>query len=213
MTDVRTQAVDFYTTCPPFRPSEPAEYIRRVSQVSRWSDEAGCKGILVYTDNGLLDPWIVAQIVLQNSEQLMPLVAVQPIYMHAYTVAKMVATLSYLYQRRICLNMVAGGFKNDLIALHDLTPHDQRYERLVEYTTIIQRLLAGGSPVTFHGKFYSVERLALTPAVVGVPFECGRTSGAQWTCRSIGARITIFSNPPFPRKPGATEADPTPRGR
>jgi len=200
MTDVRTQAVDFYTTCPPFRPSEPAEYIRRVSQVSRWSDEAGCKGILVYTDNGLLDPWIVAQIVLQNSEQLMPLVAVQPIYMHPYTVAKMVATLSYLFHRRICLNMVAGGFKNDLIALHDLTPHDQRYERLVEYTTIIQRLLAGGSPVTFHGKFYSVERLALTPAVPQEFFPRFMLSGSSEAglaaARALDALPMQYPEPP-----------------
>jgi len=199
MTDVRTQAVDFYTTCPPFRPSQPAEYIRQVSQVSRWSDEAGYKGILVYTDNGLLDPCILAQIVLQNSKQLMPLVAVQPIYMHPYTVAKMVATLSHLYQRRICLNMVAGGFKNDLLALHDLTPHDQRYERLIEYTTIIQRLLAGGSPVTFEGKFYSVERLTLTPCVPKEFFPLFMLSGSSnaglAAARALGALPVQYPEP------------------
>ena len=29
--------------------------------------------------------------------------------------------------------MVAGGFRNDLLALSDDTPHDERYDRLVEY--------------------------------------------------------------------------------
>jgi len=43
-----------------------------------------------------------------------PLVAVQPVYMHPYSVAKMVSTLAFLHQRRVFLNMVAGGFKNDL---------------------------------------------------------------------------------------------------
>ena len=68
-----------------------------------------------------MDPWLVSQMVVQNTERLCPLVAVQPIYMHPYTVAKMVATLAYLYGRRLYLNMVAGGFKNDLQALDDPT--------------------------------------------------------------------------------------------
>src|SRR5579872_1520776 len=83
--------------------------------------------------------------------------------MHPYAAAKAVATFAHLYKRRIYLNMVAGGFKNDLVALNDTTPHDSRYERLVEYTEIIQRLLRGGEPVSFAGKFYKVENLKLFP--------------------------------------------------
>ena len=74
----------------------------------------------------------------------------------------MIATLSQLYGRRIDLNMVAGGFKTDLQALCDDTPHDRRYDRLVEYTTIIRRLAAGG-PVSFEGDFHRVTNLTLTP--------------------------------------------------
>ena len=110
---------------------------------------SGCEGILVYTDNSLVDPWLVAQIMTQNTERLCPLVAVQPAYMHPYSVAKMVSTLGNMYGRRIYLNMVAGGFKNDLAALNDTTPHDKRYARLVEYTTIIQELLRTTAPLTY----------------------------------------------------------------
>ena len=152
----------FYSTCPPFRGEEPDAYRRLVRDVARWSEAGGCEGILVYTDNGLLDPWLVAQLVIQNTSSISPLVAVQPVYMHPYSVAKMVASLSLLHHRRIDLNIVAGGFKNDLVALGDPTPHDRRYARLVEYTTIIRRLLQGG-PVTFKGEFYSVTNLRLTP--------------------------------------------------
>jgi alkanesulfonate monooxygenase len=59
--------------------------------------------------------------------------------------------------------MVAGGFKNDLLALNDTTPHDDRYVRLVEYTTIIKLLLSSPDPVTFGGKFYKVDKLRMTP--------------------------------------------------
>jgi len=37
------------------------------------------------------------------------IVAIQPIYMHPYSVAKMVSSFGYFYRRRIYLNMVAGG--------------------------------------------------------------------------------------------------------
>ena len=75
----------------------------------------------------------------------------------------MVSSLGYLYGRRICLNMVAGGFKNDLIALNDTTPHDKRYERLLEYTVILKSVLTGGAPVSFTGQFYRVDKLTLRP--------------------------------------------------
>jgi alkanesulfonate monooxygenase len=154
-----------YSTCPPYRGADPQTYACQVRDVARWSEEGGCEGILVYTDNGLLDPWLVAQLIIQSTAHLSPLVAVQPVYMHPYTVAKMVTTLSLLHRRRIDLNIVAGGFKNDLAALNDRTPHDLRYARLTEYTDIIRRLLKGGSPVTFKGEFYAVTNLSLVPAL------------------------------------------------
>lgn len=154
-----------YATAPPYRGEDPGDYARQVAAVARWSEQAGCGGILVYTDNGLLDPWLCAQIVLQSTFQIAPLVAVQPIYMHPYSVAKMIATLSCLYGRRIDLNLVAGGFKNDLVALGDDTPHDRRYDRMVEFSTIVQRLVAGAGPVSFRGEFYRVQNLTLTPKI------------------------------------------------
>jgi alkanesulfonate monooxygenase len=131
-----------------------------VAEVARWSEQCGCKGILVYTDNSLVGAWLVSQIIIQSTEKLCPLVAVQPVYMHPYSVAKMVASFGYLYGRRIYLNMVAGGFKNDLSNFNDTTPHDKRYARLIEYTTIIKedklKMTPPLSPELFPGIFISV---------------------------------------------------------
>ena len=67
----------------------------------------------------------MAQVILENTKSLCPLIAVQPVYNNPYTAAKMISTFSYLYGRRIYLNLVAGGFKNDLASLDDQTPHDK----------------------------------------------------------------------------------------
>src|SRR5205807_5474864 len=124
----------------------------------------GCRGMLVYSDNRQVDPWLVAQYVIHHTTELCPLVAVQPVYMHPYSVAKLVTSLAWLHERRLYLNLVAGGFKNDLEALNDSTEHDRRYERLTDYATLIGRLLSGAA-VTHQGAFYGATRLKLTPPV------------------------------------------------
>src|SRR4051812_48698572 len=141
-----------FSTCPQSKGAD-SDYLDRVAEISRWSEAAGCEGMLVYTDNSLVDPWLVAQVALQSTQRLCPLVAVQPVYMHPYSVARMVASLALMHGRRIYLNMLAGGFKNDLIALGDDTPHDDRYLRTVEYTKIVFGLLRGET-VTFEGRYY-----------------------------------------------------------
>ena len=157
--------ISVFSTCPQSKDLTPELYLQNVIDVAQWSERAGCEGILVYTDNGIADPWVVSQTILSNTEMLAPLVAVQPIYMHPYTAAKIVSTMGLMYNRRIYLNMLAGGFKNDLIALGDNTPHDDRYKRTTEYTLIIKKLLATTKGVTFKGKYYSIENLKMTPAL------------------------------------------------
>src|SRR5579871_5092718 len=114
-------AIRIFSTCPQSSDHTAAVYLKQVIDVARWSEEHGCEGILVYTDNRIADPWLVSQIIIENTERLSPLVAVQPIYLHPYSVAKMVSSLGFLYRRRLYLNMVAGGFVNDLTSLDDTT--------------------------------------------------------------------------------------------
>jgi alkanesulfonate monooxygenase len=162
---VPADGIKLFSTCPQSKEFAPADYLPHVRRVARWSEAAGCTGMLVYTDNSIVDPWLVAQLVLQDTERLCPLVAVQPVYMLPYSAAKMVASLGSLHGRRIWLNMLAGGFRNDLIALGDETAHDDRYARTVEYALLMRRLLESDQPVTLAGRFYNVRGVRLTPAL------------------------------------------------
>ncbi len=158
-------SIKLFSTCPQSKEFAPGDYLPHVRRVARWSEAAGCTGMLIYTDNSIVDPWLVAQLVLQETRQLCPLVAVQPVYMLPYTAAKMVASLGSLHGRRIWLNMLAGGFRNDLIALGDETAHDDRYARTVEYALLMRRLLESDQPVNFAGRFYNVRGVRLAPAL------------------------------------------------
>jgi alkanesulfonate monooxygenase len=171
--------IRIFSTSPQSKDVGSSEYFQRIVDVARWSEDFGCTGILVYTDNGLVDPWHVAQIIVENTESLAPLVAVQPAYMHPYSVAKKLSTFAYLYGRRLWINMVAGGFRTDLLALNDTTPHDERYARLSEYTLIIRRLLADRKAVTFEGDYYRVENLTMSPRMPDELFPGITISGSS----------------------------------
>ncbi len=50
--------LEVFCTCPQSITVSRERYVDEVKAVARWSEECGCKGILVYTDNSLVDPWI-----------------------------------------------------------------------------------------------------------------------------------------------------------
>jgi len=203
---LKHQHFKIYSTSPQSKDLPQEDYVDQTVRVAQWSEEFGCEGILVYTDNGLVDPWHVAQLILEHTTTLCPLVAVQPIYMHPYTAAKKIATLAHMYRRKICLNMLAGGFKNDLLALGDDTPHDDRYVRTTEYTLILRRLLEGKGPVTFKGKYYNVENLKLTPEMPEELFPgiliSGSSDAGMQAARDIEATAIKY-----PKAPSDESAD------
>jgi len=193
------QGVELFSTCPPYDTDSIEQYRSRIIDVARWSESAGCRGILVYSDNGQIDPWTVAQLIIENTTTLCPLIAIQPVYMHPYTVAKKVSSIAGLYGRQVYLNMIAGGFRNDLKALDDNTPHDSRYDRLQEYTLMIMALLRGGRPVSVAGSFYSSHGLRLLPQcpeelLPGV-FMSGSSAAGRTAALNTGALPIEYPGP------------------
>jgi alkanesulfonate monooxygenase len=202
MSDISSSShhqVRLFMTCPQSKDIDRRDYIRSVVDVSQWSEEFNCQGMLIYADNGIVDPWLVAQIVVQNTQRLVPLVAVQPIYMNPYSVAKLVTSIAHLHDRQIALNMVAGGFRNDLIALGDTTHHDDRYIRLIEYTQIIKRLLEDDGAIELTGKFYSVKNLRMTPplprALRPEIFVSGSSAAGMAAAAELGAIAVRYPQP------------------
>jgi alkanesulfonate monooxygenase len=70
---------------------------------------------------------------------------------------------------------------------------------LIEYTTIIRELLAGASAVTYHGKFYSVERLKLMPPLPQELFPgfflSGSSEAGLAAARALGATVVKYPQP------------------
>ncbi|MGD8375012.1 MAG: LLM class flavin-dependent oxidoreductase [Acidobacteriota bacterium] len=205
----RPSSLQIWSTCPATRtdhaPERPGFYAeageafrRRVADVARWSEAAGCRGSLIYIDNSLPDNWALAQILIEATRHQVPLIATQPAYMHPYWAAKQITSLGHLYDRPVALNMLAGAFRNDLLALNDPTPHDRRYDRMVEYTELIYRLLEG-RPVTYEGEFYQARGLTLHPPLDASLrpelLMSGSSPAAMAAARRLGAVAVRYPKP------------------
>src|SRR2546429_5228016 len=89
---VTDASLEVFSTCVQSSDGDPETYAQRVADVARWSEQAGCKGILVYSDNRLLDPWLVSHIIIQNTTSLCPLFGVQPFLWYPHAHSKMLAS-------------------------------------------------------------------------------------------------------------------------
>jgi alkanesulfonate monooxygenase len=188
-------------TCPTYTGSaDPRSYVDDVSRSVRLAENNGWSGVLVYTDHNQLDPWSVANIVVRETQRLTPLVAVQPLYSHPFTIAKIIATTNVIYGRRIDINLVSGGHPRDLEAFCDDVDHSARYRRVLEYGAIIQLLLTDPKPISFQGEFYQISGLQLRPHphALGTATRftmSGSSAEGMETARKLGALPIQYLRP------------------
>lgn len=176
------------------------DFIGRFDRTVRRLDEAGWTSALIYTSNAGLDPWVLAQRLIVASSTLRPLVAVQPIYSHPFTVANKVASLATLYGRGVDLNFVAGDHPRDREGLDDALEHDRRYDRITEYAGIVHALLSSPRPVTRTGVFFTVRNLQIPerprPEERPAFLISGSSPAAQATAKAISACAIEYPDPP-----------------
>jgi alkanesulfonate monooxygenase len=188
--------LEVYGTFPLARGSTPQRFVAPILDVARWSESAGLRGLLIFTDNDSADPWAAAQYLLERTATLVPLVAVQPLYMHPYTAARLVSSLSSMYGRRLDLNLVAGGYLPHMRALGCTLDHDERYARLTEYGQILLDLLRQKAPLTRRTTYFDVQDARLHPPLPAhldpTVFVAGTSPAAAATARALGAARLIY---------------------
>jgi len=147
------------------RNHEPTSHIDNIMRVARFSEINGFEGPLLFTGNDIaVEPWTMAQHILSQTTKISPLIAVNPVYMHPFTVARLVSSFAQLYGRKVYLNMVTGTATSDLSAIGEQHSHEDRYLRLGEFISIVRKLLVSARPISFNGKFYSLRNLQLRPS-------------------------------------------------
>jgi alkanesulfonate monooxygenase len=189
-----------FTTVPGFSVFD-VDFGEVVASACQAAEELSCEGGLLYTNRKQVEVWTTAQFVIARSERFRPLIAVQPAYMHPFTVAKKVTALALLYRRGVNLNFIAGTNPSDLVTLGDGTPHDERYERLREHAQIVRLLLESATPISYSGRHYRLEEAVMEPScppdlLPGI-FFAGNSDQAREVSDTCGGTLIEHLLPPW----------------
>ncbi len=93
------ESVGVFTISP--RTKAVDQYWANIERAIDWSDKYDATGILLFEGNDTyVQPWLAANAAFAKTKNLCPLVAVNPVYMHPFTAAKMVSSFAYMYGRK-----------------------------------------------------------------------------------------------------------------
>jgi alkanesulfonate monooxygenase len=167
------------------------EIERSIEFAARWR----ATGLLCFTGlDCLVDPWITAAKVASSvgaAGPLVPLVAVNPNNMPPFALARMLVSIERVYGVLPAINWVTGASGRERYVMHDEIDHDLRYDRLVEYATIVIALLGETRPVTFSGRYYQIRQATLAlhdrPRAVPISYLAGHSDKAADAAARIGA--------------------------
>lgn len=141
-------------------PSEPEEFQRFWQDAKPFlkrAEELCFDGVLIFTANRMPNPWVVAQMILEHTDKIVPLVAIRPDLAHPFEVYSRILALSNFYGRAMDFNLVAGANRDEHVQLGNTSSHAARYEMLSEYASVLKALLDGGGGCTFDGSYYNVD--------------------------------------------------------
>ena len=125
-------------------------------------DERNIPGMLISSSGAdFYDPWIMSQYFLEHTKNTTPVIAINPVYTHPFTAARMVVSLSELYKRKLYLNFVIGSDLIDLRVIGDELGHDERYQRMDEFIHIFKSLVFSRKKFTYIGQYFNVENISL----------------------------------------------------
>ncbi|NKB88600.1 MAG: LLM class flavin-dependent oxidoreductase [Acidobacteria bacterium] len=169
------------------------DQISTVRRAAHWAESAGHDALLVGTDTGPADPWALANLVLDETEQLVPVVAVQPAMEHPYAVARRISTLHRLHGRAPHIELGARAGARDLVSVGDRAPAEARHVRLLEFGQAVRALLSNAGPISLHGEFYELRNPpplpALAPEAQPQFFAAATSRGAERISRQIDATL------------------------
>ncbi|MEV6044030.1 LLM class flavin-dependent oxidoreductase [Streptomyces xanthochromogenes] len=131
----------------------------RVVRIAQRAETYRMDGLLIFYNHQNFDPWVIAATVLQNTSTITPLVALQPYALPPFTAAKIIHNLTVLHGRRLDLNLITGAAKEELDQVQDQLSHDERYQRAIEYATVVRSLLSSNKPFFHEGAFYQYRGL------------------------------------------------------
>lgn len=133
---------------------------------------------------------------LAKTEKLKVIAAILPGPWKPVLAAKQLATIDYLTQGRIAINVVSGWFKGEFDAIGEPWPeHDQRYARSKEFIRSLKGIWTQDN-FSFDGKYYQFQNYTLKPKPLQQPHIEVFQGGSSRAARDMASRVSdwYFTN-------------------
>ncbi len=126
--------------------------------------EMGFSSLLTATNyHSYHENFTVSAAALARSRNAGLLVAVRTGMFDAAMYAKMAATLANLFPGRVRINIVTGSSTAENAMYGDHAPHEQRYERTLEFMKLLRLFWTHEGPIHYQGQHYQYTGSVLEP--------------------------------------------------
>jgi alkanesulfonate monooxygenase len=132
------------------------------------AEDLGIDSLLMGIGFHLPDPLPLIGALVRETRKVTFILAYRPGLLPPTLVAQVVNTISWMSNKRISLNIVAGISPEEQAYYGDYLLHDDRYRRTDEYLSVMHRFWRGESPISHEGEHYR-----FTGAKLGLPYKDG----------------------------------------
>lgn len=171
------------------------------------ADELGIDSLLMGISYHMPDPLPMIGALVRETDRVKFILAYRPGLVPPTLFTQIVNTVSWMSDKRISLNLVAGISPDEQAYYGDFVAHDGRYERTGEFLDILNRFWSGESPLTYHGKHYRIEKpssgcRSRTPSVRAFISAAPRTLPSRSpSSTAIAGCVTAIRRKELPRPP------------
>ncbi|ARD27476.1 dimethyl sulfone monooxygenase SfnG [Acinetobacter lactucae] len=133
---------------------------------------------------------------LAKTEKLKVIAAILPGPWKPALAAKQLATIDYLTEGRIAINVVSGWFRGEFDAIGEEWPeHDERYVRSEEFIRTLKGIWTTDN-YSFDGKYYQFKNYTLKPKPLQKPYIEVFQGGSSRAARDMASRVSdwYFTN-------------------
>ena len=133
---------------------------------------------------------------LAKTEKLKVIAAILPGPWKPVLAAKQLATIDYLTNGRVAINVVSGWFRGEFDAIGEPWPeHDERYVRSEEFIRTLKGIWTTDN-YSFDGKYYQFKDYTLKPKPVQKPHIEVFQGGSSRAARDMASRVSdwYFTN-------------------
>lgn len=172
--------------------------LKYLNQIGAAAENNGFEAVLTPTGAWCEDAWLTTAMMVDTTETLKFLVAVRPGLLSPTLAAQMAATFQWQSGGRLLLNVVTGGEDQEQRRFGDFLDKKERYARCGEFLDVIRQLWADNGPVTFDGKYITVEdaQLQRYPDPIPPIFFGGSSPAAGTVASQFADTYLTWGEPP-----------------